>query len=139
MKKKNPGIIILLSIVLMVCLIMVLLLSGYQAGQASCTASFSLAKLPQTILNAADKKYDGLSFHGNYTHPEALDVAREYDDSGDWVCVNAKNMDYERAVTVCKHEVGHELVAEILEKDDIGIYKEFENLLYKYANETNGN
>lgn len=38
-------------------------------------------------------------------------------DMGDWVCVNVENMKYERAVEVCKHEVGHEIFAEECEKD----------------------
>jgi hypothetical protein len=37
--------------------------------------------------------------------------------NGDWVCVNIDNMKYERAVEVCKHEVGHEIFAEICEKN----------------------
>ena len=36
---------------------------------------------------------------------------------GDWVCVNVEGMKYERALEVCKHEVGHEIFAEECEKD----------------------
>ena len=36
---------------------------------------------------------------------------------GDWVCINIEDMAYDRAVEVCKHEVGHEIFAEICEKD----------------------
>lgn len=37
--------------------------------------------------------------------------------TGDWVCVNVKGMKFDRAVEVCQHEVGHEIFAEICEKD----------------------
>lgn len=47
----------------------------------------------------------------------ALETAQNRDYTGDWVCVNIKGMDYPRAVDVCKHEVGHEIFAEICEKD----------------------
>ena len=57
----------------------------------------------------------GLRMGGDKTKVEALDKAKEYDVGGDWVCVNVRNMDYERAVEVCQHEAAHEICAEILE------------------------
>ena len=39
------------------------------------------------------------------------------DNKGDWVCVNVQDMSFKRAVEVCKHEVGHEIFAEICERD----------------------
>jgi len=36
---------------------------------------------------------------------------------GSWVHVNINNITYARAVEVCKHEVGHEIFAEICEKN----------------------
>lgn len=37
--------------------------------------------------------------------------------TGHWVCVNIEEVSYERAVEVCKHEVGHEIFAEECEKN----------------------
>jgi len=37
-------------------------------------------------------------------------------EKGDWVCVNIDGMSYERAIEVCKHETGHEIFAEAVEK-----------------------
>ncbi len=39
------------------------------------------------------------------------------DPKGDWVCVNILGMKYDRAVEICQHEVGHEIFAEVCEKD----------------------
>ena len=39
----------------------------------------------------------------------------EQNSTGDWVCVNVEGMDFDRAVEVCKHEVGHEIFAEVCE------------------------
>ncbi len=61
-----------------------------------------------------EKTYDGLRMESK-TKVEALSKAREYDRRGDWVCVNVRNMDFERAVQVCQHEVGHEMFAEVCE------------------------
>ena len=47
----------------------------------------------------------------------AKDIAQERDKFGRWVCVNIQGMELERAVEVCKHEVGHEIFAEYCEKD----------------------
>lgn len=68
-------------------------------------------------LNQQEEKlFEGLRFEGNYTHPEAIKFADSY-DYGDWVCVNVKGMNYPRAVEVCQHEVGHEIFAEVCEKN----------------------
>ena len=50
------------------------------------------------------------------------------EDRGDWVCVNVKGMDYKRAVEVCQHEVGHEIFAEICEKDINKCFEVINNL-----------
>ncbi len=60
---------------------------------------------------------DGLNLNNAQSHPEALSKAGEYDPDGDWVCVNIKGMKYKRALEVCSHEVGHEIFAEVCEKD----------------------
>lgn len=38
-------------------------------------------------------------------------------DSGHWISVNIDGMSFERAVEICKHEVGHEIFAEMCEDD----------------------
>ena len=30
-------------------------------------------------------------------------------DAGDWVCVNVRNITYERGLEICNHEMGHQL------------------------------
>ena len=37
---------------------------------------------------------------------------------GDWVCVNIKGMNFERALAVCRHEIGHEIFAEYCEQNN---------------------
>lgn len=61
------------------------------------------------------KKFDGLRFVAD-NHTEALGTAYGY-DSGDWVCVNVKDMQPERALEVCKHEVGHEIFSTLCEEN----------------------
>lgn len=67
-------------------------------------------------LKEEQKFFDGMRFVGNFSQMEALEYvnSQEY---GDWVCVNVKGMDFTRAIEVCKHEVGHEIFAEVCEKD----------------------
>lgn len=62
------------------------------------------------------REYDGLRI-GNVNRTTAFELANSRDGYGDWVCVNIKGMEYKRAVEVCQHEVGHEIFAEICEKD----------------------
>ena len=61
----------------------------------------------RTIINIR-----GLNIRGYHSKEEQTGQHR-----GDWVCVNVENMTYERALEVCKHEVGHEIFAEECEKD----------------------
>ena len=63
------------------------------------------------------KQFEGLRFVINNSWKVALQTAQSYDNLGDWVCVNVRGMDYSRAVEVCNHEVGHEIFAEICEKN----------------------
>ena len=51
----------------------------------------------------------------NYTEAQAFLKTKE--PTGNWVCVNIKNMDYRKAVEICKHEVAHEIFARSCEKD----------------------
>ena len=64
-----------------------------------------------------DKQFEGLRFVGNSSHIYALEKTEEYDEYGDWVCVNVRDMDYSRALEVCQHEVGHEIFAKECEKN----------------------
>ena len=63
-----------------------------------------------------NRKLDGLWLK-NYNQTEAKAKAQERDKLGDWVCVNIKGMTYNRALEVCNHEVGHEIFAEVCEKN----------------------
>ena len=67
--------------------------------------------------NGSDpRKYDGFSLR-NWNRSNVDEFLNEKDSRGDWVCVNVEGMKYKRAVEVCQHEVGHEIFAEICEKD----------------------
>lgn len=50
------------------------------------------------------------------------------DTKGNWVCVNVKDMTFERAVQVCQHEVGHEIFAEMCEKNITKCFDEVDEL-----------
>ena len=47
----------------------------------------------------------------------AIEISYELDNIGDWICVNIKGMDYNKAVETCQHEAAHELFAEVCEKN----------------------
>jgi len=52
-----------------------------------------------------------------YNMPKPVEGYWASNSTGEWVCVNIKGMSFERALEVCKHEVGHEIFAEACEKD----------------------
>jgi len=55
---------------------------------------------------------------GNYTDCiKGFDGRWYRNASGDWVCINIYGMNYSRCVEVCQHECGHELFAEMCEKN----------------------
>lgn len=91
----------------------------------------------QPLDENISSKYQGLRFSGNYTHSQARAIAKKADKTGDWVAVNVRGLTYDRGVEICKHEMGHELVAEILEKDDTQLYKKFEEIIREYEDEQN--
>lgn len=62
------------------------------------------------------RKIDGLYIR-NRTYERTEEITESYDYYGDWVCVNVRDMSFDRAVEVCNHEVGHEIFAEILENN----------------------
>jgi len=62
------------------------------------------------------RKVDGLWIK-NVNESRANDIANDRDDKGEWICVNIRGMEYSRAVEVCQHEVGHEIFAEVCEKN----------------------
>jgi len=61
-------------------------------------------------------QYEGLWLN-NFNEEDKNEITKSKDINGEWVCVNVKDMDYSRAVEVCNHEVGHEIFAEVCEKD----------------------
>lgn len=71
------------------------------------------------------RQYDGLWIKAQ-DKVKTLETAYNYEDNGDWVCVNVKGMSYERAVETCQHEAGHEIFAEIVEKNPEKIGKVME-------------
>lgn len=71
------------------------------------------------IIIRYEKQYDGC-------------WASVQNNGGDWVCVNVYDMSYERCVEVAKHECGHELFAEVCEKDD-ELCREAQKLLNNYT------
>jgi len=66
--------------------------------------------------NISDRKIDGLWLY-NYNESMKDNITQTRDSRGEWVCVNIQGMTYNRAVEVCQHEVGHEMFAEICEKN----------------------
>lgn len=58
------------------------------------------------------KVLDGLRL-SNYNYSEAEKIAYDLDKLGDWVLVNVKDMNYERAYEVCIHECSHQAYSEI--------------------------
>ena len=86
------------------------------------------------------KKVSGFDFDMNIIPEKKEESQKIYDgcwkriksgeDEGDWVCVNVKDMTYERALEVCRHEVGHEIFAEECENNPELCFKlieEFDN------------
>ncbi len=61
------------------------------------------------------KQFEGL-FMQEKNWTSAWSTAKEYDQYGEWICVNVRGMNYQRAVEVCQHEAAHEIFAEIIEK-----------------------
>ena len=59
---------------------------------------------------SSNKLLDGIRFESDGNWSNALEHAYQQ-DRGNWVCVNVKDMSYEKAVQVCDHEVGHEIFA----------------------------
>ena len=60
------------------------------------------------------RQMDGLNLR-NYNYGEVKNKTIEEDRGGDWVCVNIRDMSFERAFEVCRHEVAHEIFAEYCE------------------------
>ncbi len=51
----------------------------------------------------------------NVTNTEFYSRLYDKDPKGNWIAVNIKNMSYERALAVARHEIGHEMFAEYCE------------------------
>jgi hypothetical protein len=70
----------------------------------------------KVVNNNISRFYDGLRLEAS-NRTEADKIAYGFEGTGDWVCVNIKDMEFKRALEVCQHEVGHEIFAEECEKD----------------------
>lgn len=85
-------------------------------------ASFYLGNLYNQYKNVNSCKYeknlDGL-FTMNKNYSVAMNVAKDRDEYGDWVCVNIRDMDFNRGLQVCRHEVFHEIWAECGESNNL--------------------
>lgn len=68
----------------------------------------------QQITNA--RTVNGLYFKLNDTQLNAVQVAKNIENTGKWICVNVNGMNYKTMVETCQHEAGHEIFAEIVEK-----------------------
>ncbi len=79
---------------------------------------FALGWFANELYNYKEnpRKIDGLWLQ-NVNETRVEDISMDRDGKGDWVCVNVRGMEYSRAVEVCNHEVGHEIFAEICEKN----------------------
>ena len=64
---------------------------------------------------STQKDYEGL-YIMNREYQRTMDLAREYDSFGDWVCINVRGMDYDDVVRVCQHEAAHEVFAEVIQE-----------------------
>lgn len=62
-----------------------------------------------------DRIINGLHFRSDKNHEEAISYSKTYDSKGNWVCVNVRGMDFDKAVETCQHESAHEIFAGIIE------------------------
>ena len=62
------------------------------------------------------KDVDGF-YTRNVSEERVEEIADDFSQYGDWICIDVRDMSYRRAVEVCKHEVGHEIFAEVCEDD----------------------
>jgi len=83
-------------------------------GLAIMEADTDAAVLENLTNCKSTRGMDGL-YLGNWNETRVKEYTKGIDPRGDWVCVNVRGMEYERAVEVCNHEVGHEIFAEICE------------------------
>lgn len=63
-----------------------------------------------------DRKYNGL-YLGNYVYADVRNITKDYEERGDWICVNVREMTFEEAYETCGHETGHEIFAEYCEEN----------------------
>lgn len=84
---------------------------------AAVTYNNIFPKTNDKLVYHQERSMDGLLVYDAEDHSTALENAKSYDKSGDWICVNVNGMEYERAVEVCQHEAAHEIFAEIIEKE----------------------
>jgi len=69
------------------------------------------------IQNDNNKTFDGLWIPQNLTQIQVIDYVHDEVEAGPWVCINIKGMSFNRCVEVAKHECGHNLFAQVCEKN----------------------
>lgn len=76
--------------------------------------------IEEKIVNTENKQENTVQglWLGNYNESRVDQVTTEKEPRGDWVCVNVRDMSFDRCKEVVQHECAHELWAEICEKDD---------------------
>ena len=62
------------------------------------------------------RDYDGLFLKAR-EQENAIQITQQFDKLGDWVCINSRGMNYDECVITSQHECGHEVFAEIIEKN----------------------
>ena len=68
------------------------------------------------MVDHTEKRVSGLWIR-NSSEEKVNNITEIADPKGNWICVNVKGMDFERALEVCNHEVGHEIFAEVCENN----------------------
>ena len=77
-----------------------------------------ILETPRQKVNSINKYEKLEGFYSRNTNKSSIDKYKyDREPNGDWVCVNIRNMTYQRALKVIKHEVGHEIFAEICENN----------------------
>lgn len=56
-----------------------------------------------------------LTYQPNWS--SAMTTAREYDASGDWICMNLNGLTFEESKRVVEHELAHEIFARYCSKN----------------------
>ena len=77
---------------------------------------FNLGMLTQTLIQ---DKYKEIKIVYKTQQLEGFWTKDSFEFEGDWIHINVKNMSFERAMQVCKHETFHEIWAECGEANNL--------------------